>query len=126
MIQHHGMITALSPILVLIATSALATDRLQTQHWIDGTPSNPLATPAGGFVYETNPILAGRPYMLDPYFDFWEAVVEAAPRMLSPPLALAVVGWIAFEDGRTVIRNNELSRQQGFPEYVMLKYRWRF
>lgn len=110
----------------LVAFSAFTTDRLQTQHWIDGTPENPLATPAGGFVYETNTILAGRPYMLDLYFDFWEAVVEAAPRMLSPPLALAVVGWIAFEDGRTVTRNNRLAREQGLPEYYMFSYRWRF
>lgn len=117
---------ALLLIVQLAALSALATDRLQTQHWIAGAPSNPLATPAGGFVYEVNPILAGRPYMLDPYFDFWEAVVEAAPRMLSPPLALAVPGWIAFEDGRTVLRNNELAAREGLPRYWMLAYRWRF
>ncbi len=117
---------AVTPVLAFLALSALATDRLQTQHWIEGTASNPLATPAGGFVYEANPVLAGRPWMLDPYFDFLEGVTEAMPRMLSPPWSVPVQALWAAAAIANVARNNDLAREQGLPRYWMLAYRCRF
>lgn len=111
-------------ILQLIAYSALATDCLQTQHWIAGTRDDPILSPFEFSTYELNPILAGHPELRKPYFDFLASTVEIAPTMLSPPLSVAYVGYIAIGDTLTAIRNNALSRQAGFPEYWVLSWRW--
>lgn len=111
-------------ILQLIAYSALATDCLQTQHWIAGTRDDPVLSPFGFYTYELNPILAGHPELCEPYFEFLASIVEIAPMMLSPPIATAYVGYIAVGDALTVVRNNASCRKMGFPEYWMLAWRW--
>lgn len=112
------------PILQLLAFSALATDCLQTAHWVEGTPDSPVLSPSGLPVYELNPVLAGHEEKREPYFRFLERVAEVAPKMLSPPVAAAVLAWIVLDDGRTVVDNNRLCKAAGFPSYVMLKMRW--
>jgi hypothetical protein len=116
--------TAIVTILQLVAFSALATDCLQTQHWINGTRDNPVVSPLGIGVAEGNPVLAGKAHLREPYFKGFAFAVEAAPKMLSPPLALAYVGYVAVGGTRTVVRNNRTCRGVGFPEYFMLAWRW--
>ena len=120
------MLEAITPILQLLAFSALATDCAQTAHWIEGTAEEPILSPAGWPTYELNPILAGHPEKREAYFAWWRRVAEAAPRMLSPPVATALLAWIAIEDGQTVLRNNRFSQEAGFPVYWMVAWQWHF
>lgn len=99
--------------------SAIATDRYQTEQWIDYTRSRPLtlaqdSSRANGLsgtvrcpcLYEANPILAGQREKLDPYFDWWATAVAAAPIDQWHPLtqggaALLAAAWLG-----TIIHNN--------------------
>lgn len=116
------LITALQ----FLAFSALATDCAQSRHWIEGTREHPVPTPAGGWVYETNPLVAGRPEALESCARLLATAIEAAPRMLSPPLAALAIGAFAVEDVLAVLHNNRLSAEDGLPQYWMIAYRWRF
>lgn len=112
--------------LQFLAFSALATDCLQSQHWIEGTREHPVPTPAGGWTYEVNPFVAGRPEALELCARLLAAGIEVAPRMLSPPFAALAIGAFAVEDVLTVLSNNRFAAEQGLPQYWMIAYRWRF
>lgn len=100
--------------------SAIATDRRQTAQWIDYTPARPLTltwerrTGPGvephvfrcDCIYESNPILAGQPEELDPYFDWWAAAVEAAPISKWSPAAKLGAALVAANWLRIVVDNN--------------------
>lgn len=104
--------------------SAIATDRQQTAQWIDYTPSNPMTltwerrtaqaesaqTFSCGCIYEDNPILAGQPEKLHPYFDWWAAAVDAAPISEWSSVAKAGAALVAANWLRVVINNNRLPK----------------
>jgi hypothetical protein len=109
----------------LLAYSSFATDSLQTQHWIAGTPQNPTMI-QGIPIFEANPILAGYPEKCEPYFKFWAYTVEALPKMLSPPLSTVLIGYLVLDNGRTVLNNDRLCQAIGLTRYLMLSWRWSF
>lgn len=117
---------ALIVALQFLAFSALATDCAQTKHWIEGTVEKPVLCPDGSLVCEGNSILAGHPDKRTTFFAWWRRVAEAAPHMLSPPAAMALLTWIALEDGRTAIESNEFSSRVGFPTYWVVAWQWHF
>lgn len=111
-------------VLQFLALSAIATDRFQTQHWIDGTWDSPVASPGGFGWHELNPVLADRPEMLDAYMKALEAVTLGIPRMLGPPWnIIALASWTAGAL-QAVARNNEWTAISGYPRYYVLAYRW--
>lgn len=120
------MPAALNPILNLIAQSALYTDKLQTQHWIDGTKQKPVRSPNGFPVYEVNPIVASRPELREPYFRFLGDMTELMTQYMEPPLSTLLLGAWALSALANVAKNNGFSKTYGFPQYWGLSYRWRF
>jgi hypothetical protein len=117
---------AIGNLLAFLTQSALETDRLQTRHWVDGTPERPVISPNGLTSWEGNPLLAGRPEALNPYFDVLDRAAEVWPRTGTSPLArMAQLAWAAGEI-YTVVHNNNSATRKGFPLYWAVKYRWRF
>ena len=114
---HAGI---LEPALRLALWSAIATDRYQTEQWVDYTRERPLTLswelPAAGgggtyavhcaCVYEANPVLAGQREKMHPYFDWWSTAVGAAPLERWSPLAKAGVALFAANWLHAVIENN--------------------
>ena len=124
----NGEVLAAPTIIIMLqflALSALATDRFQTQHWIAGTPDEPVLSPNGmALWWELNPMIAGKPEMLDAYAKAMEAVTLEIPRMLGPPWnIIALAGWTAGAL-HTVAQNNERTAISGYPRYYVLAYRW--
>lgn len=121
----HAASSPWASVLQFLIDSAEETDRLQTEHWIRGTKEAPVFTPKGLPVWETNPLMAGRPGELDRYIDFWRVASEELARNPSPLARTAQMIWAAGEL-YTVINNNRYSPADGLPRYWMLSYRWRF
>lgn len=118
----------LTAALAFLLQSALATDRLQTQHWVKGTPDRPVTTPSGQLVYEVNPLLAGQPEAMHGYFDVLDTAAQQAPSEPAASTMLGTAALAAWAAGQSnlVGRNNDLARKTGLPQYWMLVFRKRF
>ena len=109
-------------LLTVLLVSAMATDCIQTEHWIDGTIDNPIKLPNGTQLYEVNTILAGRPENREVYFDFAERVAINIS-MLDPPLSTAILAGYVFYWGKTIITNNNVSKQNDLPLYYAIQHK---
>lgn len=118
-------VTALLPLVQFLAFSILATDCAQSLYWINGTPEKPVQI-GDWLVWEANPLVAGRPDMLEASCDMVAALYEAAPRMLSPPLALVAVSAVAALEAVVVIHNDKVIRAIGIPRKFAVAYQVTF
>lgn len=134
--------------------SAIATDRRQTDQWIDYTPASPLTLtweiqPVGGSggysfacacIFEENPILAGQREKMHPYFDWWADAVLAAPIEHWSPAAKVGAAILAANWLWVTVRNNRSPLEQSgeleaagatytgpeLARFAVLEYRRRF
>lgn len=110
----------------LFALSALATDYTQTQHWAQYTEDSPYCIDHIRCAWEINPIVAGSHDALDDFAAFVETAIHAAPYVVgdeAAALGTLVQGILHFA---SIIANNALAPEFGYPQYVMIAYSWSF
>lgn len=120
--------------------STLATDRLQSQYWILGTPEKPYMrlwdcqVPENGigtacryaWVSEANPLVAGRPKALNDFVVWLRQAGEAAPEMLPNWAAIGGMAWMIGEEAKSIIHNDAYIGKMGWPHVYMMAYQFHF
>ncbi len=112
-------------ILQILGWSANATDYYQTDYWIDYTAESPLVIGEIA-IYERNPILFGKRWIMDDYFARLQDTVTLAPKMLDPPFDTIYLGVFTIGQIANVANNNRISKRLGLPKYWVFEYRFNF
>lgn len=102
-------------LLQLLAANLLYVDQMQTQLWAAGTPRAPVELSPEISAYELNPILAGHPERVQPYFTVLKAIAVGAPFFLSPDRALLYLTGLVIAQGLVVWHNARVLSSAGLP-----------
>lgn len=102
-------------LLQLLAANLLYADEMQTRLWAAGTRQAPVQLAPALEVYELNPILAGHPERVKPYFVVMKATAMLAPFLLSRDRALLYLAATVIAQGAVVWHNARVLSSAGLP-----------
>lgn len=108
--------------------SAIETDRHQSYQWYFATKDNPIISPYGYKLWETNPFVAGKTKdEFDIYNDVWKEIHLGLKYIIEDEEVATVYRTImAIGQCYIAYANNEFSKRYGYPEIWTISYSWEF